>query len=189
MHIGLVNLASEALVGGEAHSEVADLNVEQLQDGYDERERDEEQNDHRGVENIGRVEVEDTQVICTELVKLIVDLNLELAIGVSGYILVVGPFKMATFDEYKYYLKKHQKELEDLGEEINKEDVVVAYSHAVIDPWTMMIVSFHAPLAYDAVSAPPSPNYPALRAQTLRIKCLEQTQKLHAFGIYVPWIS
>ena len=79
--------------------------------------------------------------------------------------------------------------MEDLGEEINKEDVVVAYSHAVIDPWTMMIVSLHAPLAYDAVSAPPSPNYPALRAQTLRIKCLEQTQKLHAFGIYVPWIS
>ena len=78
-----------------------------MEDGYDERERDEEQNDHRGVENIGRVEVEDTQVICTELVKLIVDLNLELAIGVSGYILVVGPFKMATFDEYKYYLKKH----------------------------------------------------------------------------------
>ena len=28
MHISLVNLASEALVGGEAHSEVADLNVE-----------------------------------------------------------------------------------------------------------------------------------------------------------------
>lgn len=43
VHIGLVDLAPEALVGGQSHAEVSNLNVEELEDRDDEGDCEEQE--------------------------------------------------------------------------------------------------------------------------------------------------
>lgn len=59
VHISLVNLAAEALVCCEAHSEVADLDLEKLENREDEWDREHQHQDHCRVKHERGLQVED----------------------------------------------------------------------------------------------------------------------------------
>lgn len=69
-----------------------------------------------------------------------------------------------TLDPNEEYLREHQDKLDGLSEQVCQKYVMVLDSHAVVDPRTVVVVSFHASFADDAVPASASPDYLALWA-------------------------
>lgn len=64
---------------------------------------------------------------------------------------------------------------------------MVVYTHAVVNPWTVMVESFNAPIANGAMSRSWSPQDFTVGAHFARMYVLEQVNEL-MFAFKVAWI-
>lgn len=61
-------------------------------------------------------------------------------------------------------------EKKELAEDVNHEGVVIVHSDTIVDPWTVVIETFHTSVTYCAVTRSYSSQNLALWAQLCRIK-------------------
>lgn len=58
----------------------------------------------------------------------------------------------------------------ELAEDVNHEGVVIVHSDTIVDPWTVVVETFHTSVTYSAVTRSDSSQNLTLWAQLGRIK-------------------
>lgn len=101
--------------------------------------------------------------------------------GLSWWYVLIKISIESTLDPDEESLCKDDKKLYCLRKQVTQKDIMIFYTDAVVDPRTMMIVSFDTSLAYNTMSTSPRSYNLTFWAQTLSIKRLKKAQKLYAF--------
>jgi hypothetical protein len=186
MHIWLVNLAAESLVRRHSHAEIANLDVYELEKSENERQANQNHDGHRKVEH-DRI-IKPTQIAYSEFDQYIaqyVDARRRLA---CHHVLVERVVHAAP-DPHEEHLGEHEDELDGLRKQVRHEYVVVVDADAVVDPGAMMVISFDALFADNAMSTATCTDDSAFRAQALSIKGLKQAQEFYALIFDVAGVA